>query len=142
MPSHPTPNDAADIVADAATKFRTLAPVLVALATFFVAAMQVVNGLPVETVAETLVVGWVLATPVAALLLWPTPSFLPTPGDGGSDSDSDPLARLKRRYADGDIDAEEFERRVETILTADATVRDDADVTGRGDGELEAAERE
>jgi hypothetical protein len=128
MPSHPAPADVGDAVAGSVEKLRTLTPVLVALATLFVAVMQAVNGLPADQIAETLVVGWLLSTPVAALLLWPTPSVLPVDGDGEREPE-DPLARLKARYADGEIDAAEFERRVETMLAADAAVRD-------GDGSL------
>ena len=128
MPSHPASDDVRDAVVGSVEKLRTLTPVLVALATLFVAVMQVVNGLPADQIAETLVVGWLLSTPVAALLLWPTPSFLPVVGDGEREPEN-PLARLKARYADGEIDAAEFERRVEAMLAADAAVRD-------GDGSL------
>lgn len=55
------------------------------------------------------VVGWFLLTPVTMVLA------------EGSDDDEetaseDPLDRLRRRYADGEIGDAEFERQLETLL--------------------------
>jgi uncharacterized membrane protein len=43
------------------------------------------------------------------------------PWDDSDDADEDLLADLKRRYAGGDIDDDELERKVETLLAAEGT---------------------
>ncbi len=44
-----------------------------------------------------------------------------TAGDG-TDAEADPVERLKRRYADGDISEREFERRLDRLLDAEDRV--------------------
>ncbi|SFR85292.1 Short C-terminal domain-containing protein [Halomicrobium zhouii] len=112
-----------------AEKCLALVPILLALSTGVVALLQVVNGLPAESILETLIVGWLLATPVAALVLWPLPDAVPVPDLGDAvaradqaeaDSD-DPVQRLRDRYAAGDIGQEEFERRLDDLLATEET---------------------
>jgi membrane protein implicated in regulation of membrane protease activity len=45
----------------------------------------------------------------------------------GADED-DPLARLKRRYADGELSDTEFEARLDTLLDADSRVESAEDI--------------
>jgi uncharacterized membrane protein len=58
----------------------------------------------------------VLAPAVPALL--PTATAGERPGDEGarSTADDDPVEHLKRRYAEGAVDDEEFERRLDRLL--------------------------
>lgn len=42
----------------------------------------------------------------------------------------DPLDRLKRRYADGEVSDEEFERRIDRLLDADRRLDADKEATG------------
>jgi uncharacterized membrane protein len=49
------------------------------------------------------------------------------PSPAGADED-DPLARLKRRYADGELSDAEFEARLETLLDADSRAESAEDV--------------
>ncbi|WP_276273166.1 SHOCT domain-containing protein [Haloarcula litorea] len=111
-----------------------LLPVFVALSTLFVAVLQVINGLPAESVAETLAVGLLLATPVTALLVWPTPAAVPDlslgSGQPASDDADGPVAALRDRYARGEIDRETFEERLDDLLaTEDALGEADEDAT-------------
>jgi hypothetical protein len=45
-----------------------------------------------------------------------------------SGADDDPLARLKRRYADGELSDAEFEARLDTLLDADSRAESAEDV--------------
>lgn len=45
--------------------------------------------------------------------------------DGGSEDEEEPLERLKRRYAAGEISEAEFERKVEQLLQVDDLNRSD-----------------
>lgn len=45
-----------------------------------------------------------------------------------SGDDDDPLARLKRRYADGELSDAEFEARLDTLLDADSRAESAEDV--------------
>jgi len=92
--------------------------------------------------AVVFVVGWFLLTP---LLLVGSHEFVPLLRDrfGSSDDaaeragESDPLAELKARYARGEIDDAEFERRVERLvgvedIDADGPAPDDLGADGIG----------
>jgi len=103
------------------TLFR-LVPVLIALVTLFIAVMQQINGLGTEVTVQTLLFGWLLLTPVATLLLWPTPDFVPELGLGldtdssASATDEDPVQHLRDRYARGDLSDAAFERKLDRLL--------------------------
>ena len=130
-------------------KGLALVPVRLALATGVIALLQVVNGLPAETVIETLIVGWLLATPVAALVLWPLPDAVPVPSLGTAtasaddvDADAeDPVQVLRDRYATGEIGQEEFERRLDDLLATEERDGDDSLATGPSDGPKAASDR-
>lgn len=57
-------------------------------------------------------------------------------GDGGEDS-SDPVEELRERYARGEIDRGEFERRIEDLLETDSEVRTASPIDDEIDRELE-----
>lgn len=105
-----------------AERALSVVPILIALATLFVSAMQQSNGLPLTTTVQTLLLGWVLLTPTAALLLWPTPEFVPDLGIGlgrkadTTESAEGPAQRLRDRYARGELSETEFERKLERLL--------------------------
>ncbi|QRV14586.1 SHOCT domain-containing protein [Haloterrigena salifodinae] len=71
------------------------------------------------------IVGWFVLTPI--LLFWGDEVALLLEDDGPTDAtrtgepaaDSDPLEELKRRYAAGEIDDSEFERRLERLVAVD-----------------------
>ncbi|WP_207289168.1 SHOCT domain-containing protein [Haloterrigena alkaliphila] len=88
------------------------------------------------------VAGWFLLTPI--LLFWGEEVAVLLAGDGENEStapshqtepdvDADPLEELKRRYAAGEIDDAEFERRLERLVAVDE-LPDDAFATGSADG--------
>lgn len=52
-----------------------------------------------------------------------------------TDAEGDPVERLKRRYAEGEVSDEEFERRLDRLLDADSRL--DADATGTATRERE-----
>lgn len=120
----------------AVAKCLAVTPVAVAVATAAVALLQAVNGLATETTIETLVLGWLVAT-VAALVVWPTPSVLPsldvgrsadeagTDGAATSEDDDEALQRLRDRYAAGEIDRQEFERRLEKLLATEPSTAEE-----------------
>ena len=80
------------------------------------------------------VVGWLLLTPVSAVLF---DSSAPTPGpvqgedrvkqqvDTGERSSEDPVEKLRERYARGEIDEAELERRLDALLETEDLNRDD-----------------
>ena len=77
------------------------------------------------------IVGWFVLTPV--LLFWGDEVALlleddeatGTAHNAETDAKSDPLEELKRRYAAGEIDDAEFERRLERLVAVDE-IPDDA----------------
>lgn len=64
------------------------------------------------------IVGWFLLTPV--LLFWGEEIAEMIYGPEEPESDPDPMEELKRRYAAGEINEEEFEERLEALMDADA----------------------
>lgn len=57
---------------------------------------------------------------------------------GPADEDEDdPVERLKRRYADGEVSDEEFERRLDRLLDADSRLGADEEATGTASRERE-----
>ena len=99
---------------------------LVAIVTFALTALVGMTGLEVLAGAVA-VVGWFLITPI--LLFWGEEvAELLFEEEAQSrdrsvdpDTEEDPaLAELKRRYAEGEIDDEEFEHRLERLVELDA----------------------
>lgn len=90
------------------------------------------------------VIGWLLLTPASAILLG-------GPGEEGmamaADTEStqepteDPIDRLRRRYADGEITEAELERQLEALLETEDVTGDDTEqierTIDRLDGERE-----
>ncbi|WP_123534951.1 SHOCT domain-containing protein [Halosimplex salinum] len=90
-----------------------------------------------EVAAVVFIVGWFLLTPLIPIVgneIWPALRERSQRGEAADESDAaaDPLAELKARYARGEIDDAEFERRVERLVELE-------DVTV---GDAERAERE
>ncbi|ELZ17933.1 hypothetical protein C477_12032 [Haloterrigena salina JCM 13891] len=88
------------------------------------------------------IVGWFVLTPI--LLFWGEEVALLLETDestdatrtGDPDAESDPLEELKRRYAAGEIDDAEFERRLERLVAVDE-IPDGAIGTGTADAATE-----
>jgi len=57
------------------------------------------------------------------------------------DAEADPVERLKRRYADGEVSDEEFERRIDRLLDADSRIEAE-DTDGSRGGEASERLRE
>ncbi|QZY01029.1 SHOCT domain-containing protein [Halobaculum rubrum] len=53
----------------------------------------------------------------------------------GTDTEDDPVEHLKRRYAEGEVSDDEFERRIDRLLGADSRL--DAEATGTATRERE-----
>ncbi|QLH81542.1 SHOCT domain-containing protein [Halosimplex pelagicum] len=124
-------------------RFVALLPVLIAVATLPIVLLVLFNA-GIVTAIEVAVAGWLLATPVTALLVWVVlnlspvdlpgslgertvdlPSMLDGSGASGDRSDGDdPVETLRERFARGEIDQTEFERRLDALLAAE----------GAGDG--------
>lgn len=113
-------------------RFVELLPALVAVVTLGVAGLLAVLGFGTAT-AVVGVVGWCLLTPLSAILGREVLD-VGSEADGEADrverrdaraaedpAPSDPVDRLRERYAEGDIDEAEFERRLDALLdTEDA----------------------
>ena len=74
------------------------------------------------------------------------PTVLLAPGRSrasrrGSRKEDDAIATLKRRYATGEISEEEFERRLEDLVAADAATDDGTAVRSGGEAEQTARDR-
>jgi len=88
--------------------------------------------------AAVFIVGWFLLTPVLFVFAEEIGSLLPDRGtddesaDQSADQSADPLEQLKTRYARGEIDDAEFERRVERLVGVDGL-----DADGAGDPRLD-----
>lgn len=115
-------------------RFLAAGPAVFAVATLPTVAFaaEVFGG---EAAAAVAVVGWVLLTPLSALVAGEAfdnaeagesgagrPVDVPNPwwGTRGTrdPESSDPLDRLRERYAEGEIDEAEFERRLGLLLDA------------------------
>ncbi|WP_277555025.1 SHOCT domain-containing protein [Halobaculum limi] len=122
------------------------APGIVAVATLGVVVLLAIAGFG-SAVPVAAVVGWLLLTPLSAILgdvlLSETDDSADADANGASDesaAESDPVERLRRRYAAGDIDDDEFERRLDVLLETEgvdaATARERLrERAGGGDGE-------
>ncbi|ELZ28238.1 hypothetical protein C475_05515 [Halosimplex carlsbadense 2-9-1] len=119
-------------------RFVALLPVLIAVATLPTVLLVLFNG-GVVTAIEVAIAGWLLATPVAALLVWVVLNLspvdlpdslgertvdLPSMLDGRESGDDrtggdDPVETLRERFARGEIDQTEFERRLDALLAAE-----------------------
>lgn len=97
---------------------------LVAILTFALTSIAGIAGFGALAAAIS-VVGWFLLTPI--LLFWGDEvALLLEDADATgatqrteTDAESDPLEELKRRYAAGEIDDAEFERRLERLVAVD-----------------------
>lgn len=120
------------------------APAIFAVSTFGLMLLFGVLGMG-RLAGVTMVVGWFLLTPLSAVLedvILPEESSESTASDtestreprsvenavggsGGSSSGSadepDPVERLRQRYASGEIDEVEFERRLDALLATEDT---------------------
>jgi hypothetical protein len=92
--------------------------------------------------AELAVVGYLLVVPLVTLLEGTVAAML-RPDGAPVDEDAAALDRLRERYAAGEIDEAEFERRVERLLetetVADAETRHGASGDGSAAREAEEA---
>ena len=100
---------------------------LVAIVTFVLTALAAIAGFGSLTPVVA-IIGWFLLTPI--FLFWGEEIATMVYGEEGteapvSDAEDDALAELKRRYAEGEIDDEEFEHRLDRLLEVDAAM--DAD---------------
>jgi len=106
-----------------------------------VAVLWYVDAIPASTA------GQVAAAVLSVFLLWiavrwgrlrRTRGTGATVSDGSkADAEGDPVERLKRRYADGEVSDEEFERRLDRLLDADSRLDADEDATGTAAPERE-----
>ncbi len=99
-----------------------------------VAALWYVGRVPTTTVVGTtsvilgafslwVVVRWVRLRQLGTNTADATAGMGATPADGAeTDGEPDPVERLKRRYADGEVSDEEFERRLDHLLDADSWI--------------------
>lgn len=90
---------------------------LIGIGTFALAGLVSVAGFG-SLAAPIAVVGWFLLAPI--FLFWgeEIAAWL-YEGNGSAREPSAPLDELKRRYAEGEIDDEEFERRLDRLLQVD-----------------------
>jgi|GEM_PF-2157760 len=125
-------------VGTVARRFVALLPVLIAVATLPTVLLVLFNG-GIVTAIEVAIAGWLLAVPVTALLVWVVLNLSPVdlPGslgertvalpsmlDGRASGDDrargdDPVETLRDRFARGEIDQTEFERRLDALLAAE-----------------------
>lgn len=87
------------------------------------------------------VIGWVVVVPVLAILLEPGEETEATDEPPAQTSDQDALETLRDRYARGELDDAEFERRVEKLLENESIEQVEERVE-KGKVEREQVERE
>lgn len=93
---------------------------LVAAASAFALCFGLFMGLVIMAAQGPVILAFLMLSVFPALLGYAGLSrgdHLPWQGEGGEDEDL--LAELKRRYATGDIEDDDLERKVETLLSAD-----------------------
>ena len=88
---------------------------LVAVLTFALTALTAVVGFSTLP-AVLFILGYFLVIPLIALLGESFPLVASSPASSDVDSTQDPLETLRDRFARGEIDQEEFERRLESLL--------------------------
>lgn len=110
---------------------------LVAILTFALTSIAAIAGLG-ALAGVISIVGWFLLSPV--LLFWGDEVALlleddatDTTPNAETHTEAEPLEELKRRYAAGEIDDSEFERRLERLVAVDE-IPDDAIGSGSVDG--------
>ncbi|WP_408958088.1 SHOCT domain-containing protein [Natrinema sp. 74] len=96
---------------------------LIAIVTLALTSVVAISGLGVLAAAIS-IIGWFLLMPI--LLFWGEEiatalenDDAPTATASDPTSEADPLDELKRRYAAGEIDDAEFERRLERLVAVD-----------------------
>ena len=108
------------------TLWRLLSPEVFAVSTFGLAATLLVVG-GGRAALLVAVVGFLLLTPLSAVLRELAEEDLdeaanPMDGSTAATTDAetdDPVERLRERYADGEIDDVEFERRLEALVATE-----------------------
>jgi uncharacterized membrane protein len=112
-------------------RLLALVPVALALATLGVGLLAASNG-ALDGALWLLVVGWVLLSPLSALLLWDVdlpavdPRWARGPATEDASTTDGPVATLRERFARGEIDHEEFERRLDDLLGSAADAASEA----------------
>ncbi len=93
---------------------------LIAIVTFALISVVAVAGFETLT-AVIATIGWFLLTPI--FLFWGEEIATAVFGEV-EESEDDPLNELKRRYAAGEIDEEEFERRLDRLFDVEDAFED------------------
>jgi uncharacterized membrane protein len=110
----------------------------------------------IELAAVVFVVGWLLLVPASAVLFGPSWSEemdelaefqeaaerLDEEGDAETADGTDPVDELRDRYARGEIDEAEFERRLEALLETDGVDATDDEAVERAVERLDEIQRE
>ena len=118
---------------------------LIAVVTFGLTALFSVLGLGVA-IPATFVTGFFLLLPLVWFLEDDFPLVEPESKDAGEGTLENPVATLRERYATGEIDDDEFERRLDRLLETEELQREIDDVSGErltmdssidADGEME-----
>lgn len=120
-------------------RFVALLPVLIAVTTLPIALLALFNAGVVEAF-QVAIVGWLLLTPVVAIIAWIVLDLSPVAlpwglGDRGVDlpgvadrarsgnsadpDTDDPVELLRERFARGEIEQAEFERRLDQLLATE-----------------------
>ena len=96
---------------------------LIGIVTFALAGLVSVAGLG-SLAAPIAIIGWFLLAPL--FLFWgeEIAAWLYEDDEPAREPAPDPLEELKRRYAEGEIDDEEFERRLDRLVRVDELPED------------------